>query len=68
MGKKPKNSKQEIIKLCIAHDELSQTREVHRKKTNASNILTDIFDQQLRTIESEITTKVKIWLGCIKKT
>lgn len=66
MGKKPKNSKQEIIELCIAHDELAQTREVHMKKTNTSNILIDIFDQQLRAIESEITEKVKIWLGCSK--
>jgi hypothetical protein len=67
MGKKPKISKQEIIELCIAHDELVQTREIHRQKTNTSNILTDIFDQQLRAIESEITDKVKHWLGCIKK-
>jgi len=68
MGKKPKNSKQALIELCDAHEELAHTRDVHAKNTNTSNILTDIFDKQLCAIESEITTKVKIWIGCIKKT
>ena len=67
MGKKT-NSKQAIVELCRAHEELAHTRKLHENKPDSSNILTDIFDQQLRTIETEITTLVKAWLGCTKLT
>jgi len=59
MAPKKKQIQEALKELAIAHMQLIQARENHLSKDDASEIVLNIYDQDIRKIEVEITAAAK---------
>jgi predicted house-cleaning NTP pyrophosphatase (Maf/HAM1 superfamily) len=66
MASKTRVSKEVLRELCVAHKQIVQAKEEHLSRADASQVVVEMYDQKARELEREITSKVKLWLGCEK--
>lgn len=60
-------TKDTLVELCNAHEQLVQTKKDQEKRSDASHMLIEMFDAKLRDFEKEITNTLKTWLSQGKK-
>ena len=63
MVKRKTVSKEALKDLCNAHTELSRILKDHITKSDYSQILQEMYERQLREIETKITQNLKTWIG-----
>ena len=63
MASSKKSAKGMLMELCIAHSQAENVRKMHKRENDGSEILTKMYDQNIRELERKITYTVKSWLA-----
>jgi hypothetical protein len=59
MAPKKKQIEEALRELALGHTQLVQIRQNHSDKDDASQIVTNVFDQKIHELEIEITVTAK---------
>ena len=56
-------TKDSLKEVCKAHTELTEAIKSHRSRNDSSPILQEMYELQLRELETKITKNLKSWIG-----
>jgi hypothetical protein len=63
MVKRKNLTKEDLKELCLAHTQMTQALKDHLTKSDNSKILEEMYELQIREIETKITQNLKTWIG-----